>query len=200
MTRRAWTMLALGLVVAVAVGVGFGRSGKPQCCSKPLASWGIFTAAQWSSLTGTIARRGFDGSSVRVVSSAALANGRSFALLAATSRTGATCVVSVTGDALGPTMCRLSKPLLLFTAPDAWAVPATPGVSAHTVHATAVLGLVRPDVTAVVARDHRGNATGVALVAAGRMGAFAGSYADITSLRAYGAHGRVLMRVTLRRS
>jgi hypothetical protein len=193
-------MLALGLVAAVAVGAGFAREGKPQCCSKPLASWGIFTPAQWSSLKSTIARRGFDAASIRVVSSTAIANSRPFALLAATSRTGATCVIPVEGSTLGATTCRLSKPLLLFTTPDTWTDPTAPGVPVHTVQATAVLGLVRPDVTGVVARDNLGHTTGVALVPAGRMGAFAAGFGDVTSLSAYGAHGRVLARLTLRTS
>jgi hypothetical protein len=190
-------MLALGLAVSVAVGVGFARAGRPQCCSKTTASWNVFTPAQWKTVTLQVERRGFDASSVRVVATTEIASRRPFALVAATSRTGATCVTAVVGTQLRATTCRLTQPLLLFTAPETWKNAAVPGTPAHTVHATAVLGIVRGDVNGVAALDHRGLLQGLPLMAAGRMGVFAGGFFDATSLRAYDAHSRVLARVVL---
>lgn len=188
-------MLALGLVAAVAVGVGFARAGKPQCCSKPTASWNVFTPAQWKTVTLQVERRGFDASSVHVIATTEIASRRPFALVAATSRTGATCVTPVIGTQLRATTCRLTQPLLLFTAPETWKNAAVPGTPAHTVHATAVLGIVRGDVNGVATLDHRGLLQGLPLMAAGRMGVFAGNFADATSLRVYDARNRVLARV-----
>jgi hypothetical protein len=195
-TRRAWTLLALGLVVSVAVGVGFARAGRPQCCSKSTASWNVFTPAQWKTVTLQVERRGFDASSVRVVATTEIASRRPFALVAATSRTGATCVTPVIGTQLHATTCRLAEPLLVFTAPETWNT-AVPGTPARTVHLTAVLGIVRGDVNGVATLDHRGLLQGLPLMAAGRMGVFAGGFFDATSLRAYDAHNRMLAHVVL---
>ena len=190
-------MLALGLVVALAVGVGFARSGRPQCCSKPTASWGVFTPAQWQTVTHQVERRGFDASSVRVVASTEIASRQPFALVAATSRTGATCVTPVVGTQLHATTCRLAKPLLVFTAAETWQNAAVPGARARIVHVTALLGIVRGDVNGVVTLDRRGVLQGLPLMAAGQMGVFAGGFFNATSLRAYDARDHVLARIVL---
>jgi hypothetical protein len=195
-TRRIWILLAVGVVTAAAIGVGFSRAGRPAfTASKPSASWGVFTPAQWQTVRRNVQRRGFDAATVRVVGTTS--SRRPFALVAATSSTGATCVTPVNGTMLGTTICRLSKPLVVFSAPVTWRDAAVPGTPAHTVHATSLLGIVRRDVSGVVAIDHLGRMQGIALMPAGRMGTFAAGFADATSLRAYDARDRVLARIVL---
>jgi hypothetical protein len=180
-TRRAWITIALGAAIAVAVGAGFARAGRPQCCDKPLASWGMFTPAEWTSVTGAIARRGFDGASIRIVSATELADRRPFALIAAASQTGTTCVVPVRGITVDAATCSLRKPLVLFTA--------------RTARETEVLGIARSDVAGVTATDTLGHRTGLFLIPAGRLQAFAGGFRDVTSIEAHDAYGHTLVRV-----
>ena len=186
----------LGLVAAVAVGAGFARAGRPSCCSTPQASWGAFTPAQWDTVTTAIARRGFDATSVQVVSAAGTPDGRPFALVAATRHGAAGCVLPVNGVHVGAAICRMTKPLVIFTTPDTWHDAAAPGVPARVVHATAVMGLARRDVAWLATHDDAGRAQGMPLLQAGPMRAFAGSFRDVASLRAYDGRNRELARVS----
>jgi hypothetical protein len=119
--------------------------------------------------------------------------------VAGTTRTGATCIVPVTGMTLGPTVCRLGKPLIAFTAPNSWRDAAQPGIPARVVHAVSVIGIARHDVSGVVARDDGGMAQGLPLIENGRLRTFAGGFRSLSSLRAFDAKNRTLARLVLRR-
>jgi hypothetical protein len=197
-TRRAWILLALGLVAGVVTAGAFARAGRPEFTpSKPQPGWGIFTPEQWKALSLRVERRGFAAGSVRIVSAADTAGHHPFALVAGTSRTGGTCIVPVKGMTLGVTVCRLSKPLIVFTAPNTWRDAAVPGTPAHVVHAVSVLGIARRDVSGVVARGS-GMAMGLPLIGMGRLTTFAAGFRSGSTLRAYDAKNRTLARLVLR--
>lgn len=198
MTRRAWIVLALGIVAAVVTAGAFARAGRSEFApSAPQPGWGMFTAAEWKTLSLRLERRGFDATSIRLVGATDTTKGRAFGLLAGRSRTGTTCVVPVTGTALGATVCRLRKPFMVFTAPQTWRDAAVPGTPAHVVHATAVLGVARHDVTGIVVEDKQHRLTGMALMQTGSLTTFAGGFAGVASLRAFDAQNRTLARLVL---
>jgi hypothetical protein len=192
-------MLAFGVVLAAVTVGAFARAGRSELISsKPLPGWGMFTPAEWQTVTLGIERRGFDPGSIRLVGGTDTTNHRPFGLIAGRSRTGATCVTPVKGTTLGLTVCKLSKPLVLFTAPETWKDAAAFGVPAHVVHATAVLGIARHDVAGIVVQDHLNRRTGMALIQTGRLTTFAAGFSDLASLRAFDAKNRTLARVVLR--
>jgi hypothetical protein len=198
-TRRAWILLAFGIVAAVVTAGAFARANQSEFTpSKTPPSWGIFTSAQWKTLLLRVERRGFAQGSVRVVSAMDTTGHRPFALVAGTTRTGATCVVPVTGMTLGLTVCRLGKPLVVFTAPNTWRDAAVPGIAAHVVHGVSMIGIARRDVSGVVARNDSGMAQGLPLMETGRLRTFAGGFRSITSLRAFNAQNRTLLQLDLR--
>jgi hypothetical protein len=164
-TRRAWIVLALGLVAAVVTAGAFARAGRSDFQpSKPQPGWGMFSAAEWKTLSLRLERRGFDAAGIRLVGATDTTKGRAFGLLAGRSRTGTTCVVPVTGTTLGATVCRLTRPFI----------------------------------TGIVVEDKQHRRTGIALMQTGSLTTFAGGYVGVTSLRAFDAHNRTLMRLELR--
>jgi hypothetical protein len=198
-TRRAWILLALGVVAAVMTAGAFARAGQSDFKpSKPQPGWGVFTAAQWKTLSLRVGRRGFAPGSVRIVTAMDTTGHRPFALVAGTTLTGATCIIPVTGMTLGLTVCRLSKPLVVFTAPNNWRDAAVPGIPAHVVHAVSVIGIARHDVSGVVARDGSGIAQGLPVIESGRLRTFAGGFRSLASLRAFDAKNHTLARLVLR--
>jgi hypothetical protein len=200
-TRRAWILLALGIVAAVVTAGAFARAGRPEfTSSKPQPGWGMFTPAAWNTVSLRVERRGFDAASIRLVGVTDTSDGRPFGLVAGRSRTGATCVTPVRGTTLYATVCRLTKPVVVFTAPQTWKDAAVPGTPAHVVHATAVLGIARHDVSGIVVEDQRHQRTGVALIETGRLTTFSAGFADLVSLRVFNAKNRTLARLVLRRS
>jgi hypothetical protein len=197
-TRRAWIVLALGIVAAVVTAGAFARAGRSAFTpSAPLPGWGMFTPAEWKTVSLRLERRGFDAASIRLVGATDTTKGRAFGLLAGRSRAGTTCVVPVTGTALGATVCRLGKPFVVFTAPQTWTNAAVPGTPAHVVHATAVLGVARHDVTGIVVEDKQHRRTGMALIQTGPLTTFAGGFIDVASMRAFDAKNRTLARLVL---
>jgi hypothetical protein len=195
-TRRAWILLAIGVVAAVLTGGAFARAGQSDFKpSKPQPGWGMFSPAAWRTVSSRIERRGFDAATIRLVGVTDTSDGRPFGLVAGRSRTGATCVTPVRGATVGATVCRLTKPLVVFSAPQT----RTEGTPPRLVHATAVLGIARHDVAGIVVEDSRAHPTGMILVQTGRMLTFASGFSDPSSLRAFDAKGRTLARVVLRR-
>jgi hypothetical protein len=194
MTLRAWKALALGAVVIAAVG-GFAAS-QGHSSIKTAAHWGLYSSGKWDAVAASFERRGFRRDSVRIVTGARLANGQPFALLAARSNTGRTCFAVGRGIALGATICRISKPLMVFSAPDTCAACSPGGPALKT---RAILGLVRSDVTAtLVSQLHEG---GLGVVPAGPGFAFnTSSVRPADRLRARDASGRVLASITFRSS
>ena len=198
MTRRAWILLALGLMAGVVTAGAFARAGRPAFTqAKPQPGWGVFTAGQWKTVSDRFAQRGLDAASIRLVGATDITGHRPFGLVAGRSRTGATCITPVKGTALGATICRLTKPLVLFTAPETWRDAAVAGTPAHVVHATAVLGIARHDVAGVVAEGEQNYHTGLSLIETGRLTTFAGAFRSVSSLRAYDAKNHTLARLVL---
>jgi hypothetical protein len=192
-------MLALGVAVAVATAGAFARAGHSEfTSSKPLPSWGMFTPAEWKTVSLRVEHRGFHAASIHLVGVTDTTKGRRFGLVAGRSRTGAMCVTPVTGTALRATICRLTKPLILFTAPQTWKVGAALGTPAHVMHATAVVGIARHDVAGIVVRDSLDHPTGMTLIQTGRLLTFATGFADPSSLSVYNAKGRLLAHLVLR--
>ena len=196
MTPRAWKTLVLGAVVIAAVG-GFAMSqGRSSASIRPAAHWGLYSSAKWDAVTASFARRGFARDSVRIVTAARLANGQPFALLGARSTTGRTCFAVARGTVLGDTICSISKPLMVFSAPDTCAAcsPGRPALKTRS-----ILGLARSDVTATLISQRR--EAGLGVVPAGPGFAFNTSFVRPGDrLRARDASGRVLASITFRSS
>jgi hypothetical protein len=201
-TRRAWMMAAAGALLAATLG-GFvlTRSGS-SAPSKPLASWGAFTPAQWKSVSVRIEKRGFAASSIHVVEAVTQWDKRPLVLVAATTVRGHTCFVPVQGATLAPTICHLTKPVVLFTAPDYWIQPASAGKPAHKILLTDVLGVARRDIAGIsvdqLLEGHR-SVQGLPLTESGDVLTFAGGFANLSVLRARNAGGRVLFRLAFTR-
>jgi hypothetical protein len=195
-TPRAWKILVLGAVVIAAAG-GFAVSqGRSSSSIKVTAHWGLYSSAKWDAVTASFARRGFARDSVRIVTASRLADGQSFALLGARSNTGRTCFAVERGIVLGATICSISKPLMVFSAPDTCAACSPDGPALKT---RSILGLVRSDVTATMISE--GHESGLSLVPAGPGFAFNTSPARPGDrLRARDASGRVLASITFRSS
>jgi hypothetical protein len=196
MTPRAWKILALGAVVIAAAG-GFAVSqGRSSSSIKLTAHWGLYSSAKWDAVTASFARRGFARDSVRIVTGSRLANGQSFALLDARSNMARTCFAVARGIVLGATICRISKPLMVFSAPDTCAACSPDGPALKT---RSILGLVRSDVTATMISE--GHESGLGVVPAGPGFAFNTRPARPGDrLRARDASGRVLASITFRSS
>jgi hypothetical protein len=193
-------LLLAGVVVAAVTAGAFAHAGRSGFTpSKPQPGWGLFTRAQWKTLSLRVERRGFATGSIRVVSAMDATGHRPFALVAATTGTGATCIVPVRGMTLGLTVCRLSTPVLVFTAPSTWRDAAVPGIPAHIVHAVSVIGIARRDVSGVVARGASGMVQGLPLIEEGGLRTFGGGFRSLTSLRAFDAKNRTLAHLVLRR-
>jgi hypothetical protein len=194
-TRRAWILLAFGLVAAVMTAGAFARAGQSDFKpSKPQPGWGMFTSAQWDTLARRIEGRGFDAASIRLVGVTDTSDGRAFGLVAGRSHAGETCVTPVRGTTLGATVCKLSKPLVVFTAPQSW----KEGTPAKVVHATAVLGIARHDVAGIVVNDSLDRPSGMALIQTGKLATFAAGFRNLSSLRAFDAKNHTLARLVLR--
>jgi hypothetical protein len=201
-TRRAWMLAAAGALLAASLG-GFVLANRGSSAPfKPLASRGVFTPAQWKSVSASVQRRGFAASSIHVVEAVGEHDKHTLALVSATSHAGRTCFVPVQGLKLGQTICHVTKPVVLFTAPDYWIAAATGGKPAHRVSVTNVLLVARRDVTGITVDqlfDGRRTVQGLPLIEdSGRL-TFAGGFADASVLRARNARGRVLFRLTFSR-
>jgi hypothetical protein len=159
------------------------------------APWsGLYTSEQWDVVKADFSRRGFAPESVHVVTATVLANGHRFGIIGAAKR-GNTCLAVARGAAVGATICRISKPLMLFYAPDTCA-PCSPGGAP--VRTFAVIGLIRSDaIVTVIAQGHEG---GVGSVPAGIGYAFTSGFGTGNlRIRARDASGRVLASFSLHR-
>jgi hypothetical protein len=70
MKRRVWKILAVDLAAGAVFGgaVLSGRGASPTVVApSPAPSWGLFSPAQWQTVSGRLARRGFEPASIRVV-------------------------------------------------------------------------------------------------------------------------------------
>jgi hypothetical protein len=189
-------MLALGGIL-IATTAGFAATaGRSSPSTKTAAHWGLYSSERWNVVAARFARRGFARGSVRIVTATRLANGQPFALISARSNTGRTCFAVARGVALRAALCRISKPLTVFSAPDTCA-PCSPGRAPLKTHA--ILGLVRGDVT--VTMISLGHESGMGVVPAGTGFAFNAGYARAGDrVRARNAAGRVLASITFHSS
>lgn len=142
--------------------------------------WGwLYPAEKWDDVKTSFTRRGFEPGSVHVVTATTVANGRQFALIGARTETGHTCLAVARGTSLGATICRISKPVMVFYARDT----------------RSILALVRGDVT--VTMISQGREGGIAAVPTGIGFAFNSSFIHRGDrLRARDAAGRVLANIT----
>jgi hypothetical protein len=190
-TRHAWILLALGSVVVAGMAGFAATQGRSSPSTDTPASWGLYSSSDWAALKAGFARRGFARDSVRVVTGTKLASGQPFALLAGRSNVRSTCFAVARGSAVGGTICRLSRPVAVFSAPDTCAACSAGG---RATRVQTILGLVRPDVT--VTMIHDGRESGIGVVRAGKGFAFNASPVGVGDrLRARDAHRRVLATI-----
>jgi hypothetical protein len=154
--------------------------------------WGwLYSSKQWNVVNAAFARRGFETSSVDVVTATMLANGQQFALLGARSNTGHSCVAVARGTAIGAPICRMSKPIVVFYARDTCS-PCATGLPAKSL---SVIGLIRGDVT--VTSISQGRESGMSVIPSGIGFAFNSSFVRRGDrLRARNAAGDVLATIT----
>jgi len=195
-TRRAWIMLAVGLAAAASLG-GFALASRGSATvSEPSPSWGVFSKAAWRTVSQRATVLGFSSASVKVVTAMPKQNGTPFALLSATSSAGRTCFIPVRNVSLGRPICRLTKPLVIFTMSDRFQ-----SGTAATVPATLIIGLARHDIISVVATETsngRPFVQGEPLLPAAGASAFGGGFESISQLVARNAAGHVVatLRIT----
>lgn len=173
--HRLPVIAAVGLVVTLASGgVALSlRGSDPAASVSP--TWGLFSPAQWSSLGSKVRGRGFDSSTMKVVTGVA-----HFAIVSAR-RGGRTCFFVVRGNAPTAAMCRLNEPVVAFAAREQ--------------HGISVIGLARRGVEGVVAR-HGQWAEGSPLLPAAGAHAFGSWYpAGPVVLTAHAHGGAVVSRL-----
>jgi hypothetical protein len=191
-TRRAWMILAFGSVVIAVLGGLAATQGGSSSPTKISASWGLYPPVRWAALRESFARRGFAPSSIRVITGTTLANGQPFAVIAGRTNAGRTCFAVARGSAVGGMICRFSRPVAVFSAPDKCAACSPGGRATDT---RTILALVRADVT--VTMVHQRRESGIGVVPAGKGFAFNASFVGVgDSLRARDAHGRVLANIS----
>jgi hypothetical protein len=143
-------------------------------------------------------QRGFASASVTLVSAMPLQNGTPFAFISAT-RKGQTCFMAVRGVDVAAPICRLTKPLLVFTMPDHAREGATATSAGHAIPMTDIIGLARQDVSGVIMTstnpDGRPWRSGEPLLPAPGGWAFGGGYRDVTTLTAVDQQGTILARL-----
>jgi hypothetical protein len=163
---RGWIIAALGVVVIASAGAGSVLLSRkaPNSTITAAPHWGLYTPTSWNRVATKFEQRGFSRASIHVVTGTKPAGtGQSFAILGARSGSGRTCFAVARGTALGTTICTVSKPLVIFAAPDLCAQCAPGGTPVKTL---TILSLVRRDVTSVTMID-QGRESGVVITPAG---------------------------------
>jgi hypothetical protein len=158
----------------------------------------LYSNETWETAAARFEQRGFARASVHVVTGTRLmSTDQPFAILGARAASGHQCFAVARGTALGPTICRVSEPLVVFTARDV-CTQCSPGRSP--VKTTDVLVLVRGDVREVSMID-QGRESGVGISpAGGGLYAFnASAIRENTLLRARGNGNTILVETLLRR-
>jgi hypothetical protein len=170
----------LGAIVVVAAGGAAYAALRSGPDIGPAPHWGLYSDAEWRGLTQAFERRGFASGSVRLVTGTGLKT--PLAVLAATSARRGGCVAVARGTVLGPTLCRLARPIEVFTSHDD----------------RSLVTLVRSDVRSVTEMS-KGYGANVNLVsAAGGIRTFNTFRLGPTRFDAHGADGDVLAAVTVR--
>jgi hypothetical protein len=198
MTRRAWTILAVGVLAVAASGAFAVASGRSTSSIRPSPYWGMYSAKTWQVVAAKFERRGFSRASVHIVTGTRLMQtNQPFGILGARDPSGRLCFAVVRGTSLGPTICRVSEPLVVFAARDV-CIECSTGRSP--VKTTEVVVLVRRDVQGVSMID-QGRESGIGISPAGG-GMYAFNAATVrknTVLRARGEGHTILAETLLRR-
>jgi hypothetical protein len=148
----------------------------------------LYSSEKWDVVKANAARRGFAPDSIHVVTATTLSNGGRFAIIGGRTEAGRPCLAVARGVSIGTAICRISKPVMIFSAPDLCA-PCSPGKPPTKV--VSVLGLIRSDVTVNVV-DH-GREGGLGAVPADIGFVFNSNFARANvRFRARDASGRVL--------
>jgi hypothetical protein len=200
-TRRAWAILIVGALLSASLG-GFVLFDRGQASVfKPTASGGVFTTAAWERVKRRVAQRGFNAASIRVVTSAGDSQrGKALTLLGASRPSGANCFVVARGTTLGASICRLAKPVTVFTARDQFDEIGAAGLR-HAVPATDAIGLIRRDVASVVMSWRilgRPNVQGLPLFDVAGVRVFGFTFRGTSgTLLVRDAHGKTVSRLDL---
>jgi hypothetical protein len=185
-------VIVAGLVAAALAGLGIQWSTFHAPVTR---EWGwLYSSEKWDVVKSSLARRGFDPASVKVVTATTLTNGQQFAIIGGRTNTGRTCLVVARGTAIGATICRISKPIMVFYARDTCTTCSPNGTPMTTL---SILGLIRGDVSVTV--SEAGHEGGLGGVPAGIGVAFNSNFVSGRErLRARDASGRVLASFSLR--
>ena len=197
MNKRLAAILAVGLASVLAVS-GYVFSVRASADTiRPLPHWGLYSNATWASLQSRAAAGHLIPGSIAIVTGATLESNREpFAILRVRTTSGHNCFAVATGVSIGPPVCRVSSPVMLFTHRDTCAACA-PGRKAPLKTVTA-LALVRKDVGAVV-RVYDGRGANVERFnAAGGVSAFTTSFRTGTTLKVLDRSNRMLTELHLR--
>jgi hypothetical protein len=200
-TRRAWTILVVGALLSASLG-GFVLLDRGQASVfKPLASGGVFTPAVWDTVKQRVAQRGFNPASISVLTSAGDSQSRTaLTLLGAARPSGANCFIVARGTTLGASICRLAKPVTVFTARDQFYEIGASG-QRHAFPATEAIGLIRRDVASVAMSwkiSGRPNLQGLPLFEVSRVRAFGFSFRGTSgTLLVRDARGKTVSRLDL---
>ena len=204
-TRRAWTILTVGLALAAvavaaaaAVGGVFPGGGSSSRLPEPwrptLYPWqSYFSPAQSRTVRSGLTRRGLDAASAHIVGAApyVVSDHGPFLLVEATSRAGRPCFVPVLRVRLGPTDCGARTPVVVFAARDHFKLAPLPAQTNWSVVGLAGHGIVRVSIG-----DRVGACPSFTNTVVGSVLTFAGSTdPDMGILRAYDARGRVVLHV-----
>ena len=161
----------------------------------------MFTSAVWETVKQRVAQRGFNPASVRVLTSAGDSqNGKALTLLGASRPSGANCFIVARGTTLGASICRLAKPVTVFTARDQFYELGAAG-QRHSFPATDAIGLIRRDVASVVMSwkiSGRPNVQGLPLFDVSGVRAFGFTFRGTAgTLLVRDAHGKTVSRLDL---
>jgi hypothetical protein len=180
-TRRAWFIVALGAVLALAGARVLISARSSTAAPRWLVPPGLYTHAEWEQLKARAVRRGLDPESLRFV----IGGGRDtqVSLFTVRTRAGRPCFLAISALKLFPTTCSLDKPVVLFRLADRDG-------------RIVVAGFARRDVTSVAVSSRRSEPVGMELMSLGNASGFVagGETPTVLTIR---AGTRVVERVTL---
>jgi len=194
-------ILVVGALLSASLG-GFVLFDRGQASVfKPSASGGMFTTSVWETVKQRVAQRGFDAESIRVLTSTGdPQSGNALTLLGASRPSGANCFILARGTTLGASICRLAKPVLVFTARDHF-YEIGPAGNPRSFPAIDAIGLVRRNVASVVVSWKslgRSNVQGMPLFDVSGVRAFGFGFRGTSgTLIAHDAHGKTVSRLDL---
>jgi hypothetical protein len=168
-TRRAWFIVALGAVLALAGARVLISARSSTAAPRWLVPPGLYPSAEWEQVKARAVRRGLDPESLRFV----IGGGRDTQV----------SLFTISALKLFPTTCSLDKPVVLFRLADRDG-------------RIVVAGFARRDVTSVAVSSRRSEPMGMELMSLGNASGFVagGETPTVLTVR---AGTRVVERVTL---